>query len=52
MHDVEVVFQFDLQLLSVQVHLFMRGFEHVKPLGLGRSSPQQMWMSKGEYELF
>ena len=36
MHDVQVVFQFDLQLLSVQVLLFVRRSEHVNPrLGPG-----------------
>ena len=51
MHDAQVVLQFDLQLLSVQVHLFRAEIRTCQSLGLGRASPQQMWISKGEYEL-
>ena len=57
MHDLQVVFQFYLQLLSVQVVCSLHEDPNVglEPGCLASclvGLPQQMWISKGEYELF
>ena len=57
MHDLQVGSQFDLQLLSVQIVCSSYedpsvGLEPGCLVSCLVGVPQQMWISKGEYELF
>ena len=61
MHDLQVGFQFDLYLLSVQIVCssyedpnvgLEPGYLASRLASCLVGLPQQMWISKGEYELF